>query len=342
MRKVFGAISMAIVLLAAAVGPATAETPPPEPATADSPPEPTPPWSVGVPQAKQDEAQALYARANQQFLDKDFVAAAATYREALRLWDHPSIAFNLAICLIELQSPVDAYEVLEHSLRFGQGPHDDRIFREAQRNLKLVRAGLARIVVRCDEPGAQVSLDGEALFTAPGAHSGVLAPGQHVVVAEKVGFVTSTQRVDAPAGRETEVTLTLDPLTRLETVYPMSPAVPWIVAASGLALAAGGVPLWLEAERTLADYDAGVSSECAGGCSPERLEELGLTAERDRSDAFEAGAITLFALGGAALATGITLLILNSPDKVEVPLTEGTSEVVVAPTPGGATALIRF
>ena len=64
------------------------------------------------PQEKQDHAFNLYEEANQLFADGEYKRRSRSTTRRSREWDHPSIRYNLAVCLINLDRPVDAYQNL--------------------------------------------------------------------------------------------------------------------------------------------------------------------------------------------------------------------------------------
>jgi tetratricopeptide (TPR) repeat protein len=70
------------------------------------------PWEAGVPAAKQDAALALYKEGNAFFAQDQFKEALEKYVQALQIWDHPAIRYNAAVCNINLDRPLDAYEDL--------------------------------------------------------------------------------------------------------------------------------------------------------------------------------------------------------------------------------------
>src|SRR5262245_25248836 len=82
------------------------------------------PWADGVAAAAQARALAIYEEGNALFGENQFAQALVKYREGLAIWDHPMIRHNIAICLLELDQPVEALEHLEKALAFGQGPFD--------------------------------------------------------------------------------------------------------------------------------------------------------------------------------------------------------------------------
>ncbi len=332
--------------------PAASAAPGAPPLQASGPPSattvpPASPWEEGVSEADRRSAEALFATGNERFGDNDFGRALEAYAAAVRAWQHPSIQFNMAVCQIELGDHVGAWASLQGALRFGQGPLSDRNHSAALRYQKLLRSSLAFVTVRCDEEGAQVTLDGQPLLVGPGAVERTLSAGAHILVASKPGLVTTTRPIDAAAGREAEITLTLAPVTVAQTVYPMDPAIPWSVLGGSLAVALSGLPLWLTARATYARHDDAFAQECPAGCAtqeiPAHIGRLGARADRELG-----GAIALFVLGGAAAATGIALLIYNQPETMDAPATAHTGatraapDVTFAPTLGGAWLEVAF
>ena len=80
------------------------------------------PWAAGVSAENQKAALDLYNDGAKAFGDADYKDALATYTRALALWDHPAIRYNIAVCLINLDRPVEALDNLEHAMRFGAAP----------------------------------------------------------------------------------------------------------------------------------------------------------------------------------------------------------------------------
>lgn len=102
------------------------------------------PWARGVSEAAQQAALARFTEGNTLLLAGKMADAAARYRDALTHWDHPAIAFNLAVALIDLDAPVEQQRALVKALRFGVAPLDPEKFARAQAMLVEVNARLAR------------------------------------------------------------------------------------------------------------------------------------------------------------------------------------------------------
>jgi tetratricopeptide (TPR) repeat protein len=63
------------------------------------------PWAAGVSAEAQSAALELYRQGNEMFEQARYLEALAKYEVALRSWDHPSIRYNAAVCLINLGRP---------------------------------------------------------------------------------------------------------------------------------------------------------------------------------------------------------------------------------------------
>jgi tetratricopeptide (TPR) repeat protein len=212
------------------------------------------PWSAGVPADRQQQALALYQDGNQFFEQDQFRDALERYEKALALWDHPAIRYNAAICLINLDRPVDAYEDLISAMRFGDAPLGADLYKQGQSYEKLLARQVATLEVRCSEPGAQVSLDGKPLFRAPDStRRYVVAADTHQIVAAKPGYQTETRLIKLAPGKMTTLVIELRLLGSAKRRVN-----PWFVVIGGALVASASVPLWLEARSSYQAYDARV------------------------------------------------------------------------------------
>jgi hypothetical protein len=142
-------------------------------------------------------------------------------------------------------------------------------------------------------------------------------------VAHKKGYLTETRQLVLSPGQRMAVAIEL---TTLEDVRESSRRwagwKPWAVVGAGALLAtAGGVLDWRagsEYERFDIDFaelgcagrdgQPGVVTGCRAGEVPPALEDT-----LDRARFQERAALTLYAVAGAAVATGAVLLYLNRP-----------------------------
>ena len=298
------------------------------------------PWAEGVSVDKQTSAFAKFNEGNDAFARDDFQAAVLRYREALAEWAHPAIRGNLAIALVHLDQPIEAYEQLEKAFAFGAAPFDAAVFAQLQTNYKLLRGQLARIEVIGDVASAVVLLDGAEMTS--GKH--VIKTGAHELVARRAGFLTFTNRVIATSDTDVTIKVVLVPLEEASKLERRWAAwKPWAVAAGGAALVLVGVGAELAARSNVDDYELEIARACPSGCEPAQIPDAvnGL-ARRARWE--NALGITALTVGGLGVAAGIALVVINQPRRLRVD--ESGRVVSVVPVAGpellGIAALGRF
>ena len=324
-RKLIGAL--VALLLAVAAAPASAQDLSGEAGER--------PWAKGVSPQDQERATELFKRGNDLLKDSIFVQAAATYREALKHWDHPAIHYNLVLALLNLDQPLEVYEHLEAALRFGPAPLDADKYEQAKGYKILVEKQLVKVVIKCEEPGALVKLDGQPLFTAPGEHQGWVRAGAHTIIASKEGFIPHEVSQPLPAGETVEILLEVKPGATVEYRRRWNNWIPWSVVGAGVLVAAGGAGLHVTGMAAVETYDQEIES--CGGCVPSPdVADL-----RDSGARLQGIAVGAYAVGGAALVTGAVLLYMNrlqpvTPGVVEKTAEEDAGETVhLAPMLGG-------
>jgi hypothetical protein len=292
------------------------------------------PWAAGVSRAEQEAALELYVSGNHEFAEARFAQALAKYREAIRHWDHPAIRFNMAVCLIQLDLPIEAMNDLQRSLVFGEGPIGSVAYAEALTYRKLLDAQLAHLTIRSREPGTQITVDGKHPIIAPATLDEFLLPGEHQVVATRAGFVTVTRTLVLGAGKQMSYEIPALEVKMTALVRRWPPWVPWLVLAGGGAMVGGGALSYAAASTNFASYDRDVAARCPHGCDAvERAAFPDLARRRSRADTEQAIAFSLFAAGGVAVVTGVVGLVLNSP---RMQVESIRSLPVVTPLPGGA------
>jgi len=300
------------------------------------------PWEKGVTEKDRAAARDAARAAADLYIKKELKQARELYARAVEAWNHPKIQYNRSLTLIELGDWVGAHGALREALRFGRGSLRDDNFEEAKRYQLLVAGNVATLKVNCSLSGAKVTLDGKELFDAPGEVTRVLLPGEHIVVATKAGYVTSTQAVNAVAGKVARVDIELLPQMRVRNVYPFGEALPWAVLGAGLAIAAGGIPLWVAANDSYQSHAEAFEAQCGTGCFPGDVQDTRVADLEDRAAREFGGSIAMFAIGGAATVAGIVLAVMNQPKQVEEPIGVGTTEVTVTPLPTGGSVRVRF
>jgi len=304
------------------------------------------PWAKAVTPGEQKLATELFREGNGLLKESLFVQAAAKYREALKHWDHPGIHYNLALALLNLDQPVEVFNQLEEAMKYGAAPLEADKFEHAGRYKALIEKQLARLEVTCGSEGAQVTMDGQPLFTAPGRYEALVRVGQHSIVATKTGYVTTQKTPMLPPGLKTVIELkmfTADDLTQYKRRWHN--AMPWTVLAGGIAIAAvGGILHWQASER-FKEYDAGITAcgvnSPTAGCRPDES----LTDTKSRGEGLQSGAFAMYGIGGAAIVVGGVLAYLNRARAFRVSPEKGSQVAVtpiLGPSVGGASVTLHF
>ncbi|WP_437537857.1 hypothetical protein WME79_19070 [Sorangium sp. So ce726] len=290
--------------------PPTAEPSPPSPSPAPAPP-PTaassslPPWHRGVSEERKQKAQALFEEARELHRRMMLAEARAKYEQALASWEHPELRLYLGRTLKSIGLPLQAYDNLSLSLRWGPGllaPEVEQEAREAMR--ALVEQELAVIRIYCDEPGAAVLLDGKPWFHGPGSEYRMVTPGEHILTARKAGYFTVVKPIVVLAGKEASGQLALS----VDTVVTNQrwPAwVPWATLGAGAALGAVGAGLKWHAGTVHDEVDT--KNDCTPSCPPSPNDKYEGSVIEDRL------AIGALIAGGATALTGTVLLFMNMP-----------------------------
>jgi hypothetical protein len=298
--------------------------------------DPAPPWAQGVETSRQDQANVLFDAANQLFAQQAHGPALVKYEAAIALWDHPMIRFNMAVTEIRLDRILEADRDLERAMRFGQAPFTPELYQQALDYQSLLRGRIGDIEVDCRQGEVQVLLDGKPWFECPGKHTMRVIAGEHVIVGERPGFLTSSSRVFVAGGAVTAQRIelvSLEDAAHLE--YPRPRWMPWSIAGGGAALAAGGLGFYLAGKNQLESFHRDFANLCTSGCAADLSDHALLRRERDGALLKGKIAVSMMVAGGAVTVGGVVLAILNRP-------TRRLPQLEAAPTRGGMTASVGW
>jgi hypothetical protein len=311
------------VAVAVVIGAGTsAAQPGPQPAPEPGPPAAgdEQPWSRGVSADAMDAAEAEFKIGNVEFTKKRYTDALQAFERALGHWaNNPQIQFNAALCLMHLGRPLEAHERLTRALAYGpQGFESDALFDTALLHQKNLRAQLVELTVTVDEAGASVTIDGDVL--QPGT-ARLLVAGRHQLVASKPGFVTQTKTLELPGGAAEQLTIDLEPPPAPIVRRRWASWLPWTIAGSGLVVASVGAVFHVRSLGHFDDYADQVARVCPSGCRDSMLSSsvVGL---RNKAELERAVAISAYVLGGAAIATGVVMAVINRSEVVDEPGTQ--------------------
>lgn len=290
------------------------------------------PWADSVERENQLRAAKMFYEGNKLLRDSVFVQAAEQYREALKLWDHPGIHYNMVLALLNLDQPLEVNKHLDAALAFGAAPLETDKYQQALQYKELISVQLATIRVKCDEPGALVRLDGRKLFVGPGEAEEIVRVGPHTVVATKDGYLTNevSQTLEPRTSRSLELRLVRpEDLTRYERRFDES--LPWTVLTVGAGLAVAGAASHYFAADRFDTYDQGIV-DC-NGCVP----TSDIESAKNTGDILRVTTYAAYGLAGATLITGAVLLYMNQPSEVRLNPEDLNTSVTLsaAPSPDG-------
>jgi tetratricopeptide (TPR) repeat protein len=276
------------------------------------------PWANGVSPAQQKAALTKFREGNDLLNNGLFGRAAEAYKSALTTWQHPAIHYNLALALMNVDQPIEAYENLQKAIVFGEAPLDKDKFEHAKEYLLLLEKQIASIEVTCDKIGAKVAVDGKEVFVAPGTFKQRVRIGKHTFVAEKKGYST---RINAPfigPGENFRIELklyTAEELTRYTRRWQAT-WMPYAVIGAGVLLGGIGAGLELSAKSSYDDYDAAVAACNMNnqGCPTDDA----ITSLRDSGDSKKTFGYVMYGAAGLTIGAGIVLTILNRPNAYQI------------------------
>lgn len=267
-------------------------------------------WMANVSLAQKQKAQVLFDEGRKLFAFPDFVRAEQKFREALDVWNHPAIHYNLALSLRAMDNQARAYEHLERALEQGGLGLSEARRQDAKRFLDEIASKISILDLSCRESGATVMLDGSVLEKTPSRQ--VLMPGVHNVVATKDGYEPSKYSLALSPGKPAKLEIRLYTADeQVVTIYRAPRWMPWAVIGTGAALGLTGALLLNHSNSLVRQVDDEFSSQTTctdDGCplTPEWREK------QHDSDVYKKWATVSFIVGAVAVAGGAVWLPLNT------------------------------
>lgn len=278
------------------------------------------PWAVGISAESQKMALVLFTEGNTLLGGALFVRAVEKYREALTHWDHPAIHYNLALALVNLDQPVEMDAALDKAMAYGEAPIDKDKFERAKGYKVLIAKQIATVSYTVDVPGARVTFDGREVLIGPGTWTSRVRAGEHAVAAAAEGYLPVQFSQKLAGGESANLILRLytdAEVTRYRRRFPTW--LPWAVTGVGAVVAGVGGLLHQQAISGFARYDDEIAA-CAQangglGCASPPPE---ISDERRTAETRQLLGISGYVLGGAVLAAGVTMVLLNRPSAYRI------------------------
>jgi hypothetical protein len=155
------------------------------------------------------EAAERYQRGLSIYAEGEYLLALVEFERAYQLAPNYRVLYNIGQVRIQLGRYAKALEALQEYLKQGgEEIANDR--REAVMNdLKMLGERTAKLRLTINEPGADISLDGVVVGTAPLAEPIVVDAGEHTVEVRKGGFYDKSSFVTVAGREEAEVKVDL-------------------------------------------------------------------------------------------------------------------------------------
>jgi hypothetical protein len=257
-------------------------------------------------------AQELLSRGYQLSVNGDYLAALDAFRAAYARYPSPKLLLNIGTTLRHLGRNVEAAETYEAYLRDPGAEPARKV--DLAKILGEIEAVVGHVRIQVNDPSVTVRLDGRQLDGAALSRSVRVTPGEHIVSATKEGLPAALRTVKLVPGEEQVVKIDLESAGRpVIAAAPVSAAqrtAGFVVGGLGAAGLAVGAVLGVLA-KTRSDA---ANAYCLArvDCTQQGLDIAGAA----KTDATVS--TVLFAVGGAAVAAGIAL-VLTAPAPAAAP-----------------------
>jgi hypothetical protein len=263
-------------------------------------------------------ATALVEEGNTLLHESRFPEAEMKYSAALALWEHPAIHYNLALAIPQTLRPAEIYEHLLAATQHGDGPLGTGRYKHARNLTERMEAEYAQVEISCDcEASAKLSSGEWLVRKGSGRFEGLVPPGTHILVAALKDHPPTEKALTLRRGERVRL--------RLGEKRPYST---WRILATlgaGAAVTVGGGVLHSQAAQHFRAFDDGINR--CGGCAP----DPSLGGQRTRAITLQRVAFGSYALGGAAVLTGLVFLYNNQLQSQVIPSEHGEMRFVIAP-----------
>jgi len=154
-------------------------------------------------------ARAEYAAARILYDDGDFQGALTKLKSAFETSKDPRLLWNMAACEKNLRHYALSLGLVERYVGEGGAlvSSEDRAAAEAF--VETIRGFVADLTIDVNEPGAEITIDGQAVGTAPLPGPVKVDMGVHEIRVKKIGYVDFALSQDLPGGRAVGITATL-------------------------------------------------------------------------------------------------------------------------------------
>jgi hypothetical protein len=290
-------------------------------------------------------AESLYQEGKRLMNERKFDQACPKLLESHKLDPATGTLLNLAACYEGAGKYASAWAYYNDALGAAKRGNQEARVTYASEQLKKIEERLTRLQIElapgASVPGLEVKLDGQTISSAALGFPSPVDPGKHVVEASAPG--KKSVRVEVVANAPKTVVKTVVPVLEDETGAAPEVAAPqpdsaspatepstkssgsglttlgWVLGGVGVAAIGAGVVFNLSARSDVDRSDNACTQPPDGNTCRDRNDQIEY---RDAVSAAETKSTISYVglgLGSAALATGITLLIVGGGDDHEAP-----------------------
>lgn len=183
-------------------------------AEAEAPPPEEKPAVVPLSEALSGEAKDAYDSGKLLYADGDYAGAKLKFERAYELSKDARLLWNMAAAEKQQRRYARVLGLVERYLAEGGDKLTDADRQEAKSLVDMVRALVADVTVTVNEPGADVSVDGEKVGESPLPAPLAITQGERTFKVTKAGFRPFTKQQNLQGGTKTTLDVSLQPELR--------------------------------------------------------------------------------------------------------------------------------
>lgn len=263
---------------------------------------------------------------------EDYARAIEHYNEAQAVCPFdPTVAYSLARAYHlsnDCRQAIVSYERALQQIKSGlvdASVTADKVTERIE-EVRSTCVDTAHVTITCADPGVSLQIDDREPMACPVELE--LAARSHDLTATLAGRREHRETISLSSGEQREVNIAALPPKALPTPPPGvagSELWGWVTLGAGGALLITGAALHGAAAAKRSAFTSPDKDAQGTITSPTRAQALSL---REESNALDTGGVITLSIGGAAVATGIILLLLD----------EGSNDTTLSPAVGEAQA----
>ncbi len=151
-------------------------------------------------QSLEGSAKEAYDAAKVLVANGNFEGALGKFQQAYTTSSDARLLYDMAICEKNLNHYASMRGLLQRYLQEGGHLISAEQRRMVSEALAAIQGVVGSVSLTCNEPGADVRVDGESAGTTPLAFALVVDPGRHLLTVQKPGFYPVERYIDVSSG----------------------------------------------------------------------------------------------------------------------------------------------